>query len=168
MLRLFSKHFFTTAASFITTKGETLYRLGGKKKVTVSRWNDAPLIHIRQYYGEEPNVFLAKKGITLSPAEFAVFLDLAETLQQDVERQTSGAAAISSTQQQQPRQPQQRPSTSSQGGQVVGQAFTRPPRRQGVTGEQRQLQPPAPKRLPEEPCGRHDENANFVYDSQIV
>ena len=93
----------TSSTTVITKKGENLYKIGGKKMVTVSRWRDVTLVHIREYDGEEPNVFPTKRGLVLTPAEFKALVALTKTVQHDVEQKTSGPS--SSMPQQQPRQP---------------------------------------------------------------
>ena len=51
----------TSSTTVITKKGDNLYKIGGKKMVTESRWRDVTLVHIREYDGEEPNVFFSHK-----------------------------------------------------------------------------------------------------------
>lgn len=87
----------TSSTTVITKKGENLYKIGGKKMVTVSRWRDVTLVHIREYDGEEPNVFPTKRGLVLTPAEFKALVALTKTVQHDVEQKNIWAQLFNAT-----------------------------------------------------------------------
>ena len=128
----------TSSTTVITKKGETLYKIGGEKMVTVSRWRDATLVHIREYDGEEPNVFPTKRGLALTPAEFKALVALTKTVQHDVEQKVfAPSASMPQQQQQQPRQ-SPRPCTPSRGREEgsLDNAWTpRSQRHQGANDE---------------------------------
>lgn len=142
--------------------------------VTVSRWRDATLVHIREYDGEEPNVFPTKRGLALTPAEFKALVALAKTIEHDVEQKEPGPSS-SMSQQQQQQQPRQapRPCTLSRGREVgssLDNARTpRSQRHQGASAERgdRELQAPVPKRRCPETAEQEEDDDVFYPDSQV-
>ncbi|KAJ8325085.1 hypothetical protein QVD99_005865 [Batrachochytrium dendrobatidis] len=73
-------------AGQITIKptGDLLLNIGGKNRLTVSKWNNKVLVGIREYYTKDGQEKPGAKGIALSPASWKMIKENADLIDKTI------------------------------------------------------------------------------------